>query len=30
MAAVAVLLFLLGCVFGSILSVVAYRVPLGE
>ena len=30
MAAVAVLLFLLGCVFGSFLSVVAYRVPRGE
>ena len=30
MAAVAVLLFVLGCVFGSFLSVVAYRVPRGE
>jgi leader peptidase (prepilin peptidase)/N-methyltransferase len=30
MAAVAVLLFVLGCVFGSFLSVVAHRLPRGE
>ena len=30
MAAVAVLLFVLGCVLGSFISVVAHRVPQGD